>query len=890
MTPVPGWIEALADSPASQWVRCALQVNPYAYGVRHGVKTDFTDEASYNTALVRALDHAGVELIAVTDHFRVADSATLLAATREAGIVALPAFEASTVEGLHFLVIFDEAATLGDVERCIGKCDVKDVGTPSPHSGISALDLLDLCAELRAACIAAHVTQDNGLLKHATGQARLAIWQAANLLAVAIPGAIKDVPEKHRMILTNSDSNYARPQLPAIINAGDISSPAAVGNAGTSCRLRMSSPSQAALRHALLDAQSRVRLDSDPPRPPRPSLVAVHWDGGLLDGETIPLAEELNVLIGAPGAGKSTVLESLRAAFELKPSSPRALEDHEGILEKVLRNGTTISVVIDHPLPTPMRYIIERRLPNPASVRIADDWKVSDRSVTDLAPIPEIYGQHEIADLAADAARRTELLHRFVGHKAARETDRDSVVARLEQSRSRTDVAASAVEDLTAKLSLLPGAKERLELFEEARVDERLAEQVLLDREKRVIDDARDALAALREGVDEFVDGIPVAASQLDDRVQQSPVAAELQKVLDAVRVPLDLAGAQAQAVRDALSIAEAAVDEVFVKWKGRRADADKALQDVKSQLEAESIDAEVYRQVRQRVDQLTALKPKLDTTTAGYAKIIDARHSLLVDREELEARMLADLRKAASRVSGLLAPAVRIEVDAKVDHERVATSLRQAGGRLNEALTIFQHDAGFSPRALVETARQGQPALEARWGLPAQQAAKIAALPRPMLLELEEMPLKLSTAIQLNTAPEGDSATWTPIEQLSKGQQAIAVLLLLLLDSDAPLIVDQPEDDLDNRFISSRVVPAVREAKHRRQFVFSTHNANVPVLADAELVVGLSVRDGDQRHSEVRQEHLGAVDSRTVRALIEQRLEGGRDAFEARRRRYRLD
>jgi hypothetical protein len=66
MTPVPDWIETFAPSPASQWVRCALQVNPYAYGARHGVQTGFTDEDSYNAALVAALKEAGVELIAVT--------------------------------------------------------------------------------------------------------------------------------------------------------------------------------------------------------------------------------------------------------------------------------------------------------------------------------------------------------------------------------------------------------------------------------------------------------------------------------------------------------------------------------------------------------------------------------------------------------------------------------------------------------------------------------------------------------------------------------------------------------------------------------------------------------------------------------------------------------
>ena len=62
-----------------------------------------------------------------------------------------------------------------------------------------------------------------------------------------------------------------------------------------------------------------------------------------------------------------------------------------------------------------------------------------------------------------------------------------------------------------------------------------------------------------------------------------------------------------------------------------------------------------------------------------------------------------------------------------------------------------------------------------------------------------------------------------------------------MLLESDAPLIVDQLEDDLDNRFITEGIVPRMREEKQRRQFIFSTHNANIPVLGVAELIIGLS-------------------------------------------------
>lgn len=97
--------------------------------------------------------------------------------------------------------------------------------------------------------------------------------------------------------------------------------------------------------------------------------------------------------------------------------------------------------------------------------------------------------------------------------------------------------------------------------------------------------------------------------------------------------------------------------------------------------------------------------------------------------------------------------------------------------------------------------------------------------------------------------------------------------------------MVDQPEDDLDNRFITESIVPKMREEKRRRQFVFATHNANIPVLGDAELIVGLAARnDGN---GALTAKHMGAIDSRGVRELVEEVLEGGRRAFELRRQKY---
>lgn len=99
---------------------------------------------------------------------------------------------------------------------------------------------------------------------------------------------------------------------------------------------------------------------------------------------------------------------------------------------------------------------------------------------------------------------------------------------------------------------------------------------------------------------------------------------------------------------------------------------------------------------------------------------------------------------------------------------------------------------------------------------------------------------------------------------------------------------MDQPEDDLDNRFITEGVVPVMRQEKRRRQFVFSTHNANIPVLGDAELILGLAATgEAGEGHAKIAPGHMGAIESRPVRELVEEILEGGKAAFEMRRSKY---
>lgn len=121
--------------------------------------------------------------------------------------------------------------------------------------------------------------------------------------------------------------------------------------------------------------------------------------------------------------------------------------------------------------------------------------------------------------------------------------------------------------------------------------------------------------------------------------------------------------------------------------------------------------------------------------------------------------------------------------------------------------------------------------------------------------------------------------------EQASAGQQATALLKVLLHESGGPLIIDQPEEDLDNAVIE-QIVRAIWEAKQQRQIIVASHNANLVVNGDAELVIHCDyIAEDDRSKGKIRD--LGAIDVRDIRDAITRVMEGGRRAFELRKEKY---
>lgn len=878
---------ALTLPNGARFYRCALQVNPFAYLSRHNKQTSFSSEADYNEAIVAACLEIGIEVIGVTDHYRVQESINLVRIAREAGLLAFNGFEAVTKDGVHFLCLFDPDKD-DFLERFIGECGIHDTDAASPTGSLDSAELLACSKKWGAICIAAHVAAEGGLLRKLSGQARMNVWKSPELLACALAGPVDAAPEGIRPILENKDAQHRRTRRLAIINASDVNDPEDLKKNGASCFIKMSHVSVEAFRQAFLDPESRIHLHSDPQPEPHAEFLAMMWEGGFLDDTSVHFNENLNVLVGGRGTGKSTIIESIRYVLGLDPLGEEARKAHEGIIRHVLRSGTKISLLVRSHKPAERRYTIERSVPNPPIVK-DEIGEVLTLSPRDVMPGVEVFGQHEISELTKSREKLTLLLERFVDRDPNLSGRKTKISLELERSRNRIVDVRREMKALDERLATLPGLEETQKRFQEAGLEERLKEKSLLIREERLFANVSERLEPIRTLHSNLIEGLPIDAALVSAKALEGlpngDILAEIEKILGTLSTKLKAVGGQ---LAQALEEADGAIADTTTRWHKRRKAIEETYEKLLRELQKSKIDGAEFIRLRQRIEELRPLKDRKGVLQRDLATHEAHRRKLLSEWEDIKASEYREIEGAAKKVSRKLRDRVRVEVTMAGNRDPLEQLLREVGGNLSAALERLRSLEQLSLPDFAQRCREGKESLMKNYGLPAGSAERIAQAELDLFMRIEELELPATTNIELNTAPDGEPPAWQTLDALSTGQKATAVLLLLLLESKAPLVVDQPEDDLDNRFITEGVVPIMRQEKRRRQFVFSTHNANIPVLGDAELILGLAATgEAREGHAKIAPEHMGSIDSRPVRELVEEILEGGKDAFEMRRSKY---
>ncbi|MBV8281252.1 MAG: AAA family ATPase, partial [Candidatus Eremiobacteraeota bacterium] len=771
----------------------------------------------------------------------------------------------------------------------IGHCGVTDHNTASPNSDKNCIDLLACIEEQDGIAIAAHVTADNGLLATLEGQPRMKAWKSPSLLACALPGAVPAVQQNYRTILENSDPNHKRDRPLAIINASDVNSPQDLAEPRSSCFIKMSAVSVEGLRQAFLDPSSRIRLHSDPAPEPHVELLAMTWEGGFLDGTRLRLNRNLNVLIGGRGTGKSTLIESLRYVLNVTPLGEEAKKTHEGVVKNVLKNGTKISLLVRSHHPAKHDYTIERTIPNPPVVKneAGDLLSITPRTVI---PGIEVFGQHEISELTKSREKLTLLLERFVERDPSASTQKANLRMQLEQSRNGILEPQQQIKSIEDRLALLPALEETLKRYKQSGLEERLKEKAQLVREEQILSTLTERLSPIVAAHQNLSKLLPLDTAFLSgEALQGLPNAALLAEGLTVLeRLTAQIQDTAAR-LATALDAARSELSSFRAKWDIARKAVDDKYELLLRELQKDKIDGSEFINLTRNIEQLRPLGEKRDAFARDLAANQANRRRLLDDWTNLQAAEYRALERAAKKVSKKLAGRVRASVTMAGNREPLEKLLRdEIGGNLTALLDRIRNRADLSLLDLAARCREGRSALVAQFGFPPAGAERLAQADPALFMKIEELELPATTKIELNTAANDAPPTWQTLEALSTGQKATAVLLLLLLESDAPLVVDQPEDDLDNSFIADGVVPTMKHEKRKRQFIFSTHNANIPVLGDAELIIGLSTAvQNDTVQGHVSQDHMGSIDIVPVREMVEDILEGGKAAFEMRRQKY---
>ena len=879
---------------------------------------------------------AGVDCVAVTDHNSGEWIDTLKQALHELdqeqhpdfrSLYLFPGVEITANGGIHILALLDTDKSSDDITTLLGAVGYQgDRGANAVAANLAPISIVEAISKAGGIPILAHVDSPSGAW-NLKGNTLAPLLDFAGLFAMEVrdlhsvePGLYRQRKLSWTKIL-GSDSHHPTSETGCHFPGSHYT------------WVKMANPSLEGLRLALLDGGGFSIRRSDEPDPfdpftlPKYYIEAIEVEDARYMGRGEPARLEfspwLNALVGGRGTGKSTVIHALRIAAR-REHELELLEERSGPrltferFNRVYRNrmdegGLTSSTVIRWTVMRDgIRYLVQRKGDDTRVEEETDhNWEPSSAQTVTPARFPiRMFNQGQIAELAGE---NQQALLQVIDEAAG--------VATLQKN---LNGAKDAFYALRARIREIEGKlADRDDLIVEHKDVERKLKRFEEAGHTAILTTYRRRGRQRRETEQQF-DAATKAAGRLEE------VAAELQSE----DLPDELFVAGSDEDREVTAIMNALAAAVRTATGDVHATAQRLRGEVK--IQRETLTRSAWQEaVDQADDNYNRLIGMLhEEGVAGpseYSRLVQDRQRIDSELERLDS-----LRKERDRVVGESQMWLRRVLEARRAVSDARDHFLTSALADNKFVRIQSRPYGDDLRVLERSLREVLNVLDDRFqddilsmeddhpskGSVAQLFADLPGSSAERRLAIETRIERLKERIEaacggkgdfgghfsnyleresgrtpelldkaLTWFPEdglsveysrrGDGTDFRPIAQASAGQRAAAMLAFLLAHGEEPLVLDQPEDDLDNHLIYDLVVRQIRENKLRRQIIVVTHNPNVVVNGDAEMLHVLDFWDG--QCTVVRS---GSLQEEAIREEVCRVMEGGREAFERRYRR----
>ena len=610
--------------------------------------------------------------------------------------------------------------------------------------------------------------------------------------------------------------------------------------------------------------------------------------GGFLDGMNIEFADGLNCLIGHRGTGKTTVLEFIRYALDEFPRDDggQARKRVEALVRSNLGDGRIRLAVQTR---DGLEYIVDRSASGEPMVLTADGQPTDVRINVAGIFSADIFSQNEVENIADSPQSQLELIDRFAAAEIA------EINRKVADLRSKLDANTNAIVTHTQQFSGLANEVSELEVInakiktlaedESAQADGEinLAQQhrAQRGREEQALKEAgeliRKYMQWLHDAAGRFIQDIEPAFDEgmfsgpngmLMGRIHETlkRIGGKLDRLFDQAAAEIDSGARDLEDLGRQLKEAHQQQELMFRELIARHNHA-RGVATERAELEKKRND--ILAKDRRKVElqrTLDQLHLERETVARQMRNLWDQRFAIR--------------QRVANWISERANSSIRVRIDQCGDRSDYTQALvGWLKGFVGHYNPVAKKIADYIPPAeLLRIVREGRiNDLQSQADLSDTQASKALESLRRLEIQLQLDAIELADLPRIELL-EGEQ--WRNSLELSTGQKCTTILPILLLESHNPLLVDQPEDNLDNRYIYDTVVNAIHRVKQNRQIILITHNPNIPVLGEASAVYVLT-SDGER----ARLANQGSVDN--CKTEIINLLEGGKEAFIRRKDRY---